>query len=664
MQPRSKWWIITIIALFVLSFLYAFQPLRVKPKAAEVNSTFRYTFAQPPVQSDAELPAKADEISKYLATTDMSSKIDTVEFTGRNTLEISTFAFDQERATEYQQQLLTLLAKQYPGVSAIPMAEQQQVEQPLAELGPFAIYRPTPKVRLGLDLIGGAHVVLRALPETTMTFRAPEDRPMVKSDTAAAPAAGAAPAVQATLTREALAERVRGVLARAGVRVEGAEDLEITFPAPYLMMVKTRAESAQVAERQQALVSDFLERTFPGVTIVAEEPASVFLERETAELVKNIIERRLYEMSEIREPILQTQGVDRIIVEMPGVSEPERVVDILKSTAMLEFRLIPDRYEPLGEQTEDYSEWRDKQTGDTVPWERIIAETKPDFTGRDLKSTATVSPDQDSPGKWAVNFELRDDRTSDFRAFTRRAVGKRMAIVLDETAVMAPVIRSEIGGSGQITGNFDAKEAGDLKLLLNAGALPVPLEIAENRTISATLGSYAIQRSLLAGYIGLAAVAIFMVVIYRLPGLLANVALALYVLIVLAVLVFTKTTLTLPGIAGIILSIGMAVDANILIFERLKEEIWAGKSIRAAIDAGFERAWTAILDSNVNSLIVATVLYFLGTSSIKSFAVTFFVGVICSMFTAVTISRWMVTMIGHSKLGQRLHMFGVHQESV
>jgi preprotein translocase subunit SecD len=151
-----------------------------------------------------------------------------------------------------------------------------------------------------------------------------------------------------------------------------------------------------------------------------------------------------------------------------------------------------------------------------------------------------------------------------------------------------------------------------------------------------------------------------MIVMYRLPGLLADVALALYVLIVLAVLTFTKTTLTLPGIAGIILSIGMAVDANILIFERLKEEVWSGKTMRAAIDAGFERAWTAIIDANINSLIVATVLYFLGTSSIKSFAVTLFVGVVCSLFTAVTVSRWMVTMVGQSRFGQSHHLFGVH----
>jgi protein-export membrane protein SecD len=328
---------------------------------------------------------------------------------------------------------------------------------------------------------------------------------------------------------------------------------------------------------------------------------------------------------------------------------------------MLEFRLIPQRYTCPGAEQDDYSVWQDSQTGQTVTWERVLAESEGEFTGRDLMSNADVQTRTGGAG-WVVGFELRTDRKNAFRDFTRRNVQRLMAIVLDGECVMAPAIKSEIPGKGIIEGNFTAQAARDLKLLLNAGALPVPLEIAENRTISATLGSHAIQSSLMAGLVGFAAVALFMIVLYRFPGFLADLALCLYVLIVLAVLVFARTTLTLPGIAGIILSVGMAVDANILIFERLKEEIWAGKSMRTAIDAGFERAWTAILDSNVNSLIVAAVLYFLGTSAIKSFAVTLFVGVTCSLLTAVTVSRWMVTMAGTSKLGQSHALFGVRAQ--
>jgi preprotein translocase subunit SecD len=178
--------------------------------------------------------------------------------------------------------------------------------------------------------------------------------------------------------------------------------------------------------------------------------------------------------------------------------------------------------------------------------------------------------------------------------------------------------------------------------LLNAGALPVPLEIAENRTVSPTLGRDSVYRSLLAGVVGFVAVVLFMIFNYRLPGLLADLALVMYVVLVLAVLVVSKATLTLPGLAGFLISIGMAVDANVLILERFKEELWGGKGFRAAIEAGFHRAWTAILDSNLTTLIACAVLYFLGTSAIKSFAITLFVGVVCSMFTAVVVSRWLL----------------------
>lgn len=652
MQPRSKWWIITIIALFVLSFLYAFQPLRLKPKEGlDVQSTFRYTFAQPLVQDEAEISGKVAEIQSYLVAQGL--ELDRVEFKEKNVLEVETLALDEAQATADHQKLLTALAKKYPGVTAMDLPDEQQQEQPISTFGPFALYRPTSQVKLGLDLLGGAHVVLRAMPETTLTFSSPEAKPMVQVDQATPDAGAPAPAAGG-LTAQQLSERVRDVLVKAGAK---AEDVMVSVPAGNLVQVQTRAENAGVATKQQKLVGDFLTRQFPGTTITPETPESVFIETDTADKVQNVIDRRLYQMSDIREPVIQTQGNDRLIVELPGINDPERVVQILKSTAMLEFRLIPQRYTAIGAEQDDYSEWRDSQTGQTVPWERVAAESQAEFTGRDLMSTATVQPND--TGQWVVNFELKADRKQAFREFTRRNIGRLMAIVLDNEVQMAPVIKSEIPGAGIIEGNFTAQDARDLKLLLNAGALPVPLEIAENRTISATLGAYAIQRALLAGFIGLAAIALFMLLMYRLPGALACLALGLYILMTLAVLVFTKTVVTLPGIAGIILSIGMAVDANILAFERLKEEVWSGKAIRSSIDAGFERAWTAIVDSNMNSLIVAAVLYFLGSSSIKSFAVTLFLGVLVSLFTSVTVSRWMLTMAGQSNLGRNLALFAV-----
>lgn len=653
MQPRSKWWIITIVALFVLSFLYAFQPIRIAQKAPPVQSVFRYSFATPLVQDEAQQATKAAEIQSYLESQGL--KLYGVTFKEKNVLEVETLAMDETQVATDRAQLLTALNKKYPGVTAMALPDEQQKEKPISTVGPFAVYKPRLHVKLGLDLLGGAHVVLRAMPETTLSFTSPEEQPMANLE-AAAPQAAATPAATASMTATDLSARVRDVLTRAGV---AANDMTINIPAGNLLLVQTRAESAEVAAKQQKLLQDFLARQFPGITIKAGDPQSVFLEADTAEKVQNVIDRRIYQMSEIREPVIQTQGMDRIIVELPGVSDPDRVVQILKSTALLEFRVIPQRYTAPGSEQDEYAEWRDSQTGQTVPWERVMAESQAEFTGRDLMSNSSVQPDE--TGKWVVHFELRADRKQAFREFTRRNIGRLMAIVLDGKAQMAPVIKSEIPGAGIIEGNFDAQSARDLKLLLNAGALPVPLEIAENRTISATLGAYAIQRALLAGLIGLGAIAVFMLAMYRLPGALAIIALGLYILMTLAVLVFTKTVVTLPGIAGIILSIGMAVDANILAFERLKEEVWSGKAIRSSIDAGFERAWTAILDSNMNSLIVAAVLYFLGSSSIKSFAVTLFLGVVISLFTSVTISRWLLTMAGTSRLGHNLALFGVRR---
>ncbi len=662
MQSRGKWWIITIIALFVLSFLYAFQPIRFIPKQGfDVQSTFRYTFPEPLAEGPAALTEKANEIRQYLTTKGL--QLDRVEFVEANVLEIETLALEQKQADADAAKLMTELSAKYPGVKALPLPDDAQVEQPLYRLGSaIGIYRPSLKVKLGLDLQGGAHVVLRCLPETRFVFTTPEDKPLSQKP----PTPGTKPVettadgkkiVPTNVTPEALTDSLKNVLVRGGVP---ADEVKVDIPADNMAVVETRAANQDAADKQQKLLQAYLERSYPGVEITTKAE-SVFLEADTAEKVKNIIDRRLYFMSDIREPLIQKQGTDQIIVELPGVKDPDRVVSILKSTAMLEFRLIPQRYEPIGAAEDDYSEWRDSQTQQTVPWERVLAESEAMFTGRDLMSNAAVNTDSAGTG-WVVSFELRAERKNAFRDFTRRNVGRLMAIVLDGKCQMAPVIKSEIPGEGVIEGNFTAQEARDLKLLLNAGALPVPLEIAENRTISATLGTYAIHRSIQAGIYGLLAVVLFMIAWYRLPGLLADVALALYVFIVLAVLVFTKTTLTLPGIAGIILSIGMAVDANILIFERLREEVWSGKSMRAAIEAGFERAWTAILDSNVNSLIVAAVLYFLGTSSIKSFAVTLFVGVACSLFTAVTVSRWMVTMVGNSRLSQNYILFGVRAE--
>ena len=432
--------------------------------------------------------------------------------------------------------------------------------------------------------------------------------------------------------------------------------------APNRVVVRTRAASKEDAERDQNAVKRYLENAYPGVEIKPDKVSSVFIkkasatEKGTADLIRNVIERRLYAMG-VREPVIQTQGSDRVIVELPGVKNPERVVSILGETAQLQFVLIAKKYKPIGGDTNNYDTWTNAVTSQDAPWTQVYAESDVQFTGADLKPNSRVVPGQGM--ELVVSFELTDEKKNDFRKFTAHNVGGYMAIVLDGKCQMAPVIRSEIPGNGIIEGNFSPDEAAKLSLLLNAGALPVPLEIAENRTVSATLGADSIHQSLLAGLVGLAAVIAFMILAYRVPGALANVALILYLVLLIAALRIAGATLTLPGIAGFIMSLGMAVDANILIFERMKEELYSGKTSRSAIVAGFERAWTAILDANVTTLIGAGVLYFLGTSAIKSFAVTLILGVVVHLFTAVTVSRWLVTMFAHTRLGSKLASYGV-----
>ncbi len=657
MPPQHKFWIVTIVALFIISFLIAFAPVqRPDTRGFTVQSTFRYEFAEPLGTSAGERAAKATEIEELLEAVNITTM--SVELLDNFTLQVETAALTDEEAQKDKAAVTKTLQENFEGVGEAQVPSAAQREQPLWQPLDFAaIYRPRPQVKLGLDLQGGAHVVLRCLPQVTMRFSSPEDQPLVRSvqkdegEAEATQTGGYEPPE----TKKSLVEKVRAVLVRSGVPAEG---LEAELSAPYLLVVRTRANDKGTADKHQKIVDDFLRDIYPGVAIKAQDLETVFVGADTADKVKNIVERRLYDMSHIREPIIQQQGADQIIIELPGVKDPEHVTGILKSTAQLEFRLIPPRYTPVSPEADDYSQWKDETTGDIVAWEQVHHEAEMEFTGADLKSNARV--EGGTALDFVVAFELRDEKKTAFAEFTRENVGKLMAIVLDRECQMAPTIRTAItGGRGEITGDFTAREAGDLALLLNAGALPVPLEIAENRTISATLGQDTINRSLAAGLIAFVCVILFVIGFYRLPGLLAAIALILYVVLLLAVLVVAGATLTLPGVAGLILSIGFAVDANVIIFERLKEELWSGRTMRSAVAAGFDRAWTAILDANVTTLIVAAVLYFLGTSLIKSFAVVLFLGICASLFTAVTVTRWLVTIVGHTSLGQNMALYGV-----
>ena len=337
----------------------------------------------------------------------------------------------------------------------------------------------------------------------------------------------------------------------------------------------------------------------------------------------HIIERRVNALG-LTEPVVQRQGRDRIIVELPGVKDPEKAINMLGKTAMLEFK---------------------------DPNNKTV------LTGTDLKDAKAVVGNGNQP---LVSMEFSDEGGQKFADVTARNVGKRIAITLDGEVLTAPVVQEAItGGRAQITGNRSMEEAQHLAILLRSGSLPVKLEIIENRTVGPTLGQDSKEASQKASLIGVAGVFVFMILFYRLSGVVADIALLLYTMLLLLVMRYLNATLTLPGMAGIILSIGMAVDANVLIFERFKEEIRTGKTLRKAMDNGFGRALVTILDSNITTLMACAVLFYLGTGPIKGFAVTLSIGVILSMFSAVTVTKFLLKFLIDANFTKSPTAFGI-----
>ncbi|MBI2600737.1 protein translocase subunit SecD [Candidatus Daviesbacteria bacterium] len=357
---------------------------------------------------------------------------------------------------------------------------------------------------------------------------------------------------------------------------------------------------------------------------------------------REVIERRV-NLFGVSEAIVQTSKVGddrRIIVELPGIKDATGAADLVGKTAQLEFRELPATI----------SAEMSEATKSGIPL--IYFSTPAGLTGADLEKAqvtyGSVSGGSSGP---QVAIEFTSEGANKFAEITKRNIGKSLPIFLDEQIVSAPTVNQEIlGGSAVITGQFTTDEAKKLAVQLNAGALPVPIKILEQRVIGPTLGQEAVNKSLVAGIIGLAIVMVYMGLYYGLYGILADIALLIYTAIVLAIFktglfVLPPVTLTLAGIAGFILSIGMAVDANILIFERIKEEIRWGKSKSFALRLGFDRAWSSIWASNVSSLITAAILYYFGTSLIKGFAITLAIGVLVSMFTAIVVTRTLLRLV-------------------
>ncbi len=338
--------------------------------------------------------------------------------------------------------------------------------------------------------------------------------------------------------------------------------------------------------------------------------------------IQSVIERRVNQLG-LTEPIIQRQGSDRIIVELPAIDNPNEAIETIGRTAVLTFR---------------------NSAGEVL------------MTGEKIKDARA---DYDQYGRPVVRVQFNDEGTKEFEDVSRMYLGQKIGIYLDDELLTNPVIQDVIKGPGQITGYKTVEEAERDAILIREGSLPVPVKVVETRTVGPTLGAISIQKSIKAGLIGLALVAIYMIFYYKFPGFLAAIILVIYGIILMGTLAGLQATLTLPGIAGLILSIGMAVDANIIIFERIKDERRSGKTLKASIDAGFKRAYKTIVDANVTTLITALILAYYTSGTVRGFAVTLGIGILVSMFTAFFVTRNVIDLFTNTDLLQNETAFGV-----
>ncbi len=407
--------------------------------------------------------------------------------------------------------------------------------------------------------------------------------------------------------------------------------------------VRVKIENAGARDRAAAL----FKKIDDGLDVTTEEDGTLVVKyTETAlnqmklKIVDQSIEivRRRIDGMGTTEPVIQSQGSDRIVLQLPGLQDPEEVKNILGRTAKMSFHLVDSRSSAADARRGMLS--NTSRLINSVDGETLVITRKPVVGGENL-TDAGVSYQEGQP---VVSFKFDSIGGKKFGEATKNNIGERLAIVLDNEVISAPVIQGAIlGGSGVITGNFTVKSANDLALLLRSGALPAQLQVLEERTVGAGLGADSIQDGVNASIIGLIAVIAFMVMAYGLFGIFTTVTVLLNLVLMLGALSLINATLTLPGIAGIILTIGMAVDANVLIFERMREEVRNGRSTKDAAEAGFTEAWATILDSNLTTLVAGFVLFYFGTGPVRGFAVTLTIGVLTSMFTSVTVTRLIIS---------------------
>lgn len=408
------------------------------------------------------------------------------------------------------------------------------------------------------------------------------------------------------------------------------------------------------------------------VLLEADVPAGTSPDAKSMETARQIVEQRVNGLG-VAEPLIQLQGNTRIVIELPGVTDPRAAIDTIKQTGLMEFIVVPSGQNPPPEgavvatycpvvtqvdcgnpQLAAAPVDASQPATATVPYVTLM-------TGAALSNAAVGAGQVGSP---VIDFQLTSDGSRVFGDFTSKHIGDFVAIVLDKRVISAPRINAAITDRGQISGNFTTQSANQLALQLRYGSLPVPLKVVQSLEVGPTLGQDSVRKSTIAGIIGLASVALFMILYYRLPGLSAVLALALYAVLTFALFKLIPVTLTLPGIAGFVLSVGVAVDANILIFERMKEELRGGRGLRSAVEAGFSRAWPSIRDSNISTLITCSILFWFGNtfgaSIVKGFAVTLALGVAVSLFTAILVTRTIMhAVMDRVDFSSRQSWFGI-----
>ncbi|MFQ5742806.1 MAG: protein translocase subunit SecD [Acidobacteriota bacterium] len=492
----------------------------------------------------------------------------------------------------------------------------------VAALCLFLAYPPQDQIKLGLDLRGGIHLVLEVMVDEAVTAEVRDDHDrfleLMKDE-----------GVEVDSSQSDTDEQFTVTLPQGG-DLDKAVDLAAQYYSAY--------EVSSNAGPSPTLTL----RLSPAQRGETEDRAV----RQALQTIRNRVDA-----FGVAEPVIQRQGLgeNRLLVQLPGVEDPERVKSLLRTSALLELKLVEagpagtreELLQGYGGELPESTEILPEAVGPTDGQQvgqihYYLVQAEDVVTGRDLKNARLQ---RDEMGLPAVGFTLNATGARKFERATEANIGRQLAIVLDRRIHSAPVIQARISAQGIISGHFTVPEAEDLALVLRAGALPASIRYLEERSVGPSLGRESINRGVLAAIIGMVLVVAFMLVYYKGSGVNAVLALVLNMVIVLGVMASLGATLTLPGIAGMILLIGMAVDANVLIFERIREELDLGKTVRSAIDAGFSKAFSAILDANLTTLIAAVFLFQFGTGPVKGFAVTLSIGILASMFTALFVSR-------------------------